>query len=117
MLEDEYTPPTMTQEQAEMARLQVEVDQAVENTQLMDVNATIYISVICTDATSVYWIPTFCTSCCKPKIVHTPTTLRSYVRTMATQQQRTLYELACKGNRTMEMVAGILRQKQGKREP
>ena len=92
---DEETPrTTLTPEQEEMIRLQAEVDNGVETSQLIDVSGTVYINIICSDATSVYWRPTFCAKCCKPKIVHTPLTLNNCGRSKATQQQRTLYELA-----------------------
>ena len=104
---DEETPRmTLTPEQEEMIRLQAEVDQGVETSQLIDVSGAVYISIICSDGASVHWRPTFCTKCCKPKITHTPLGLSNCgARSRATQQQRTLYELACKGNRTMDMVA------------
>ena len=107
--EGEETPRIiLTPEQEEMIRLQTEVNQGVETSRLMDVNGAVYISIVCSDAASVYWRPTFCSKCCKPKIVHPPLTLNNCGRAQATQQQRTLYELACKGNRTMDMVAGSL---------
>ena len=98
----------LTPEQEEMIRLQTEVNQGVEASQLRDVSAAIYITIICCDAASMHWTPTFCTKCCKPKIVHTSLSTSNCVRTRATQQQRTLYELACKGNRTMDMVAATI---------
>ena len=106
---DEGTPHIMlTPEQEEMIRLQTEVNQGVEASQLRDVSAAIYITIICCDAASMHWTPTFCTKCCKPKIVHTSLSMSNCARSKATQQQRTLYELACKGNRTMDMVAATI---------
>ena len=98
----------LTPEQEEMARLQEEVDKGVEATQLIDVSGSIYITVICSEAASIYWRPTFCNKCCKPMVVHTPLTVSTCTRSKATQHQRTLYELACKGNRTMDIVAATM---------
>ena len=103
-------PPTPlpTLEQVEMMKYQAEIDKGVEDANLMDVDTKLYMEVLCTDISAIYWRLTFCGTCSKPKIVHTTPGARNCTRTMIPQIIRTRYKLACESNKVMDMVAHIL---------
>ena len=77
--------PTPTSEQEE-------VDKGVEENTLLDIDARNYITIISTEIWAVYWRPQFCTTCSKPKVVHSPLVITRCPRQTITQQQRTRYE-------------------------
>ena len=72
-------------------------------------DSKLYIEMLCTEG-DVYWRPTFCASCSKPKIIHAAAA-RGCTRTKITQLLRTKYELACNSNPVMGVAAKILTAK------
>ena len=102
-------PPPPGTEQDEMTRLQKEIKRGVEDSSLLDMDSKLSIEMLCTEG-DVYWRPTFCASCSKPKITHAAAA-RGCTRTKITQLLRTKYELACKSNTVMGVAAKILTAK------
>ena len=103
----EQNQNTPTPEEEEKTRLRLEVEKGTEDTNILDLpEPKVYIDMICTDGNSVYWRPTFCNSCGKPKIVH-PVGVAATVckRTKITQLLKVKYEAACKSNPVMEAAA------------
>ena len=100
-------PPTPTPDEQETARIRVEIETAVEAACLLDGDdAQQYIALLCTEG-EVYWRPTFCQTCSKPRIVHSALN-RTCTRSKITQVLRTKYEILCRSNGPMCVAADVL---------
>ena len=101
------TVTNSTPEEQERERLRKEVELGVERCNLTDIDARIHITIINTDPKSVFWRPKLCQTCARPKIVHDPTGT-SCKKNLISHSTRIKYEIACKDNEVMSVVAEIL---------
>ena len=76
---------------------------------LLDADGRMYMDLNCKGA-SIFWRPTFCSNCGKPKITH-PRISRVCSRASISQVLKGKYELVCMSNLVMEMAADNLAAK------
>ena len=108
--DDSPPHPPPTPDEAETARIRHEIETAVEAVHLLDGDEShLYIVMLCTEG-EVYWRPSFCATCSKPRIVHSALN-RTCTRSKISQVLRTKYEILCRSNATMNVAADILAAK------